>query len=281
MPIIRGKHQFEENFVQIPNRWLRDNRLSLKSLGLLAQLTTHSVGWKVTIKTLATANNCGQEQIRTAISELEQYGYLVRDQQRTSGRFSEAIWVTKDPAPTLGSPITENPITDKPITGNPIHKNTSLKNNQDKNTTRNYFDRFWGFYPRKIGITNAERAFYKALEGAPDGLGVLAEQIIGGAELMALDPNLPDKQFVPHPSTWLNRSGWLDEPYPEREISKDEKLARDRASSEMRRAKEIERTRRELDAMSNSDLGKGSLTCVHGKTIARCVPCSKALGDGN
>ena len=279
MPIIRGKHQFEENFVQIPNRWLRDNRLSLKSLGLLAQLTTHSVGWKVTIKTLATANNCGQDQIRTAIYELEEFGYLERNQQRTSGRFSEAIWVTKDPAPAQDSPITENPITEKPITDNPIHKNTSIKNTIDKNTIRKYFDRFWGFYPRKIGITNAERAFYKAIASAPDGLDRLAEQIINEAELMALDPNLPDKQFIPHPSTWLNRCGWLDEAYPEREISKDEKLIRDRASSEVRRAKEIERSRRELNEMSQT--ATATKSCDHGKTIAKCLPCSKALAEGN
>jgi len=278
MPIIRGKYQFEENFVQIPNRWLRDNRLSLKSLGLLAQLTTHSIGWKVTIQSLATANNCGQDQIRTAIYELEEFGYLERKQQRSAGRFSEAIWVTKDPAPTTDLPVSENPMTEKPIAENPIHKNTSNKNTIDKNTIRKYFDRFWGFYPRKIGITNAERTFYKALAGAPDGFEQLAEQIIAGAEQMALDPNLPDKQFVPHPSTWLNRSGWLDEPYPEREISKDEKLARDRAASEIRRQKELDRTRRELEQMAKADTSL--LLCDHGKTIARCVPCSKALADG-
>ncbi len=279
MPIIRGKLEFEENFVQIPNRWLRDNRLSLKSLGLLAQLTTHSVGWKVTIKSLAIANNCGQDQIRTAVYELEQIGYLERKQQRSSGKFSEAIWVTKDPEPIEGSPITENPITDKPITDNPIHKNTITKNNKDKKTITKYFDRFWKSYPRKIGIANAEKAFYKVIAGAPDGLDQLAEQIIGGAELMALDPNLPDKQFIPHPSTWLNRSGWLDESYPEREIGKDEKLARDRAASEIRRQKEIDRTRRELDEMSKAD--GTALLCDHEKTIARCVPCSKALAEGN
>jgi hypothetical protein len=279
MPIIRGKHQFEENFVQIPNRWLRDNRLSLKSLGLLAQLTTHSVGWKVTIKTLAIANNCGQEQIRTAIYELEEHGYLERRQQRSAGRFSEAIWITKDPSPITDSPITENPIPVNPIPENPIHKNTNNKNTIDKNTISKYFDRFWDLYPRKIGITNAERAFYKALTASPDGLDALAEQIIAGAERTALDPNLPDKQFVPHPSTWLNRKGWLDEAYPEREISKEEKLARDRAASEIRRQKEIDRTRRELEEMSKADTSL--LLCDHGKTIALCVPCSKSLADGN
>lgn len=277
MPIIRGKLEFEENFVQIPNRWLRDNRLSLKSLGLLAQLTTHSVGWKVTIKSLAIANNCGQDQIRTAVYELEQIGYLERKQQRSSGKFSEAIWVTKDPEPIEGSPITENPITDKPITDNPIHKNTITKNNKDKKTITKYFDRFWKSYPRKIGIANAEKAFYKAIGSSPSDLEDLAEQIIAGAERMALDPNLPDKQFVPHAATWLNRSGWLDEDYPERQLSQDEKLVRNRDTSEARRRKEIQRSRDYLDSVNNAEAG--TRLCEHGKTIARCLPCSKSLAD--
>jgi len=279
MPIIRGKHSFEENFVQIPNRWLRDNRLSLKSLGLLAQLTTHSIGWKVTIKTLATANNCGQEQIRTAITELEEYGYLERKQQRSEGRFSEAIWVTKDPvAPDSDLPIPGNPITENPIPGNPIHKNTKLKNTMDKNTISKNFDRFWSIYPKKVGVTSAERCFHKLLSGTLSDAEGMAEQIIEGAQRMALDGNLPDKQFIPHGSTWLNRSGWLDEAYPEREVSKEDRSVRDREASDIRRQKEIERSRRELDSMNKTIAPV--IECQHGKTLARCVPCSKALVSG-
>ena len=41
MPLIRGHHTFDDQFVQIPNAWMRDNRLSLKARGLLAQIKTH------------------------------------------------------------------------------------------------------------------------------------------------------------------------------------------------------------------------------------------------
>ena len=43
-----------------------------------------------------------------------------------------------------------------------------------------------------------------------------AETVILGAKRYAADPNLPDRQFVPHPATWLNRGSWDDEPLPPR-----------------------------------------------------------------
>ena len=67
MPIVRKKLTHEYRFTQIPNDWVRDSRLSLKSIGLLAQLLSHSEGWNVTISSLATANNCGRDLIAGAV----------------------------------------------------------------------------------------------------------------------------------------------------------------------------------------------------------------------
>lgn len=72
------------------------------------------------------------------------------------------------------------------------------------------FARFWSAYPRKVGKKTAETKFKTALKRAD------AETIIAGAHRLADDPNLPEAQFIPHPSTWLNRDGWEDEPLPER-----------------------------------------------------------------
>ena len=40
--------------------------------------------------------------------------------------------------------------------------------------------------------------------------------MLDGAVRLASDPNLPETQFIPYPSTWLNREGWNDEPYPDK-----------------------------------------------------------------
>jgi hypothetical protein len=72
------------------------------------------------------------------------------------------------------------------------------------------FDQFWDWYPRKVGKPDALKAYEKAV--AKHGEQV----IIAGVERLRLDPNLPEKNFIPHPATWLNREGWNDEPFPPR-----------------------------------------------------------------
>ena len=72
------------------------------------------------------------------------------------------------------------------------------------------FDEFWSFYPRKIGKGGAKKTWEKITRR------VKPETIIEGARRMASDPNLPETQFIPHPSTWLNEGRWDDEPYAPR-----------------------------------------------------------------
>lgn len=71
------------------------------------------------------------------------------------------------------------------------------------------FASFWTIYPRKVGKPKALAAFLKALERAP------ADVILAGAQRFHDDPNR-EPQFTPHPTTWLNRDGWGDDPLPAR-----------------------------------------------------------------
>lgn len=73
------------------------------------------------------------------------------------------------------------------------------------------FDTFYGAYPRKVGKETARKAFVAAVKRAG-----AAQVVVDGARRLAADPNLPEARFIPHPSTWLNRDGWLDEPMPAR-----------------------------------------------------------------
>lgn len=122
MPLIRGHHSFDEKFTQIPNDWLRDPRLSLKAIGLLAQLMSHTPGWKLSIRSLARANGVGVATIKTAVLELEQFGYLSRSEKQAKdedGKFADYVWTTQDPF--------QNPVTAKTA-----HGNLNTKNNRDK-----------------------------------------------------------------------------------------------------------------------------------------------------
>jgi hypothetical protein len=74
------------------------------------------------------------------------------------------------------------------------------------------FREFWDTYPRHVGRPKALAAFNRAVKRA-GGPG----PILDGVRRLATDPNLPtEKQFIPHPTTWLNRDGWDDDPLPPR-----------------------------------------------------------------
>jgi hypothetical protein len=260
MPIIRGKHQFDDQFTQIPNAWLRDKRLSLKAIGLLAQLLSHSPGWSISIAQLARHNDCGLDLIRNAVKELETCGYLERSQKRVDNKFAEAIWRTKDPSGFPSSAF--------PSSGNPTPKNNNDKNNNLKKYG-DWFDEFWDAYPRKIGKATAEKAFLKLGE---DGALALA-----GARRLANDPNLPPAQYIPHPTTWLNRAGWQDEPYAPREKSREDLAVEAKAKSERERIASAEFL---AEQARIAEAAAPPPKCAHDRNPALCRECLNELAKG-
>ena len=240
MPIVRRKLTHDHRFTQIPNDWIRDPQVSLKARGLLALLLSHSEGWSVTVGSLARENRCGKDAIRGAVGELEARGYLVREQHRASGgEFSETYWFTSEPL--SGSPLSENPTPVNPTPENPQLKKTSVKNTNSKKTKREKtwsretmdeaFETFWSTYPRRVGKAAARRAFDKLAHSN-------MREILEGVARLSVDPNLPEIQFVPYPATWLNREGWLDEPYP------DKRRAGSKITNAQRNLLDFERSRR-------------------------------------
>ena len=269
MPIIRGSHDFDESFTRLPNRWLRDERLSLKAIGLMAQLHSHSVGWRLSIRSLAEANQCGLDLIRSAISELESAGYLRRDQARgDNNQFGESIWTTVDPSSGY-------PSSDYPSSGNPTPKKNNIKKTKEKKhipeLTR--FEQFWESYPRRVGKTSALRA-YTAARGRYEGsTGDFEALVVSGAIRLSQDRNLPALQYVPYPTTWLNRDGWNDDPYPERQLTQDEIAERQRQASVAKSQRDRENTQKIL-AQSEKRAEPIPL-CEHGEKLVYCKKCLK------
>lgn len=75
------------------------------------------------------------------------------------------------------------------------------------------FERFWAAYPRKVGKKAAHEAFLTACEEVP------ADEIVTAAQRYADDVNREDA-YTAHPTTWLRRGGWDDDPLPARNSSK-------------------------------------------------------------
>ena len=211
LSIIRNELRFETQFTQIPNEWVRDSRLGFKAKGVLLYLLSHKSGWKTSIEHLASVAHDGRDSIRTAIKELEDCGYLVRIRHREAGKLAHAEWHLKDPFAVESEsekPTVEKPMLENPTQENPTLKNTNIKNTNNKKTndisSNKTFEIFWTTYPRKTAKGQARIAYQKALSKASDS------EIQDAVERFAGDPNLPDPQFIPHASTWLNQERWTD-----------------------------------------------------------------------
>jgi hypothetical protein len=256
MPLIRGHHAFDDHFTQIPNEWLRDTRLSFKARGLLALVMSHISGWSLSIASLADHNQEGRDAIRTAISELEKYGYLTRSQVNQDGKFGEAIWVTHDP--------TDYPSSENPSSENPTPKKNIIKEEQVKKNINALFEEFWNAYPRKLDKAKAFRSFKSALSRTT------FEDVMAGVIAYRNDPaRNPD--FTKYPATWLNADSWENaaNPSPQSE-------AAERAN--LRREKELAASREYLEQQrQQAEKVTGPVYCKHGKNLALCAPCSKSL----
>jgi hypothetical protein len=111
---------------------------------------------------------------------------------------------------------------DKPTQAEPLHKKNNIKNNIIKNNERIYsdsqFEEFWSHYPKKVDKGAALRAFRKAAKTQDLDL------VIEGARRFSQDPNLPEKQFIKNPATWLNAESWNNGPLPKRKTTDSKAL---------------------------------------------------------
>jgi hypothetical protein len=132
--INRTHLRFERDFVQIPNRWMRDTRLSRKARGLLAELMTHSVGWSVTLESLVDGGPEGRDAVRTAVIELEEAGYLVRTRQRAEdGRLLGINYDLQDPEDP-DQPVSDNPtVGQQTLVEVPLKKTKPLEDHPEEN----------------------------------------------------------------------------------------------------------------------------------------------------
>ena len=229
MRIRRGFVQATDHFTIIPNAWVRDVDLSRRARGLLAELLSHREGWDVSIESLWRTGTEGREAVRKAVQELEEAGYLRREQQGGTGgeKFGTAEYVLLDPvaktpvhsdAQFPGDGIPGNGI---PGHGNQQTKKTNLPMEGEDQTQKTIevfggptaadaFSEFWSVYPKKVAKADARKAFAAAMKRAD------VDDIIAGARRLRDDPNLPEKQYIPHPGKWLRGDQWEDEPLPPR-----------------------------------------------------------------
>jgi hypothetical protein len=121
--LVRPKLKFERDYMMLPNKWVRPGAgLSLKAIGLLAQLMSHDEGFSVTFRQLARENKDGDAAVRSAVAELRAAGYLHLEQERYRGKIVGSIWVLSDPSAARQNQLEldpEKPHAEKPRVGKP------------------------------------------------------------------------------------------------------------------------------------------------------------------
>ena len=247
MPLVRGHHAIDDHFTQIPNDWVRDNRLTFKARGLLAMLMSHTQGWALSISQISKYSIEGKDALSNAVQELEKHGYLIRSQQN-NGKFGEAIWTTRDPGGT------DYPMADYPTTENPHTKKNNIKEEQVKKNIEPLFEEFYKEYPRKGDKAKSFRSFQSALKRAS------FEDIMAGVIAYKNDPTR-QPEFTRLPPTWLNNDSWENSAItPERRIWHE----KERAAS----AKFLEEQKKLAKQAGPAP------KCEHGQNVALCKLCT-------
>lgn len=232
-------------YTVIPNGILPEGKVSARAWGVYVYLMSRPPGWECRVAHLRTVFTEGRDAMYSALRALVDADLMAKETYRDSQGVPRQRFVLLDPeAPRTEKPEPGRPDTDSPNPDSPNPENPDLSQYGSSTTTDvqshsphaaeiredgqmtpdahngppsaewfkpplDPFGSFWAAYPRKVGKATAAKAFTSACKRAA------ATDIIDGARRMAADPNLPAARFIPHPTTWLNRDGWGDDPYPD------------------------------------------------------------------
>ena len=137
------------DYTVMSNHHLRNTSLSLKAKGLLSLMLSLPDNWDYTTKGLASICKDGIDSICSAVKELEQHGYIVRERVRNDKGQLTTIEYTileqpETALPEQEKPKRENPVLDNPVLGkpeqgcpeqeNPAQLNTNQLNKELSNT---------------------------------------------------------------------------------------------------------------------------------------------------
>ena len=119
------------DYTVMSNHHLRDTGLSLKAKGLLSMMLSLPEEWNYTTRGLAAICKEGTDCIGSALRELEQTGYIVRNRIRDGkGKIVDVEYIIYEtprkrnaPLPEPGQPDTENPDMDIPCPEKPSQLN--------------------------------------------------------------------------------------------------------------------------------------------------------------
>ena len=146
--------------------------------------------------------------VRSAMNWLEAHGYVeVKRRSNTSNAYVITSMKEMDmDRPEKFSAEVDSNITKLVVSNNNIANTTSPEKSSHPNDTP-FFLAFWQAYPRRVAKGAARTAFAKVSKFADPN------DIVRGAIEYAEHCTVmgTEKQFIPHPATWLNAERWEDD----------------------------------------------------------------------
>ena len=136
MAILR-KHQ-RSQYTVIDNTIFRDADLSNKALGMLCRMLSLPDGWEFSVMGLVALSSDGKSAVMSQLDELEERGYLVRNQVRIEGKIAGVEYIVSETRMSE-NPYAENQHTENQHTENPPLSITNISNTKESNTKRYRF----------------------------------------------------------------------------------------------------------------------------------------------
>lgn len=246
-----------KDYTVMKNVHFRDQRLSLKAIGLLSKMLSLPDDWDYTVAGLAQICRDGKASIATAIQELEQCGYIERHRIRDENGCIRGIeYIVREvpvELPPEEQPETENRLlveptpegslkTDFPELENPALENRSQLNTNKLSTKYNKPP----IVPLK-GSGKGEKRKGKLTAWKPEEFERFWQTYPLGADKEAArrawDKLKPDDELIahimlrlqlqldeddmwadgigiPYASTWLNQKRWTREPVKKRPVKR-------------------------------------------------------------
>ena len=124
-----------KDFTVIRNAIFKDRTLSAKAVGVACKLLSLPPDWDYSVRGIVALFSDGESSIRSALSELEEHGYLHRERIRDHGKLGGCIYVITDSLKGE-KPNVENPVVVNRVVENHAQYNTKELNTKELNTNK-------------------------------------------------------------------------------------------------------------------------------------------------
>lgn len=186
--IQRGPRR-ADNFTILSNAVINDARLSFRARGILLFLLSKPADWRTRSEAITGQSpNEGRDAVRTAMRELERYGYLVREKiQDDRGRWHTLQTIFEEPVDPSADPGPENPGPGRSDSGEPVATQRTDSRRIETNPTPRTSVTPVQRVPKRVGVVVAAHA-----EGRLDALAAACRERGLAARWDRLQPEQAD-----------------------------------------------------------------------------------------